>query len=331
MSVSSTPQLATPEEVLRFLGSARVVALDLETTGLSALTDRVRLLAMHDGRRSIVMDCFAYPLGSVLDALKDKILVIFNAMFDLGFLWQAGLKDLPETVDLYVLAQLCVAGEGEHGFPSLSLASCCYRWLQGMLLDKGCQRSDWSGVLSAEQIEYAHRDVQVMHPLMQALDAEITKSGLQRCADIEMRAVRAFTWLAQSGVPFDVEAWTSLARKAASEVQRLEAQLDAGAPGKGEAGLFGHQEKWNWNSPDQVTEVFERLGFSISTTADAQLALIDDPIAVLLRQHREQAQLVKMYGGNWLAGAMIRDGRVYPGWRQIGAATGRSACAHPNM
>ncbi|MCC6421062.1 MAG: bifunctional 3'-5' exonuclease/DNA polymerase, partial [Gemmataceae bacterium] len=42
-------------------------------------------------------------------------------------------------------------------------------------------------------------------------------------------------------------------------------------------------------------------------------------------------QLVKMYGGNWLAGAMIRDGRVYPGWRQIGAATGRSACAHPNM
>ncbi|MCC6419520.1 MAG: hypothetical protein IT429_14905, partial [Gemmataceae bacterium] len=328
---TATTTLSPPAEVLRLLGSAQVVALDLETTSLSPLDGKIRLLSLNDGRRSVIMDCFENPIAQVLPALKDKILVCHNALFDLGWLYRAGLTDLPEAVCTYLLAQLCTAGEGDHGFPSLSLASCCYRWLDGMIVDKGNQRSDWSGTLTPEQIEYAARDTEVLPPLLRRLGEEIDRAGLAKVADIELRALPAFVWMSQSGVPFDTEAWIGLAKKAADEVRRLSGELDAAAPPRGQAGLFGHTEIWNWNSPDQVTEVFRLLGVPLSTTADAQLALIDHPVATLLRQHREQAQLVKMYGGNWLAGAMIRDGRVYPGWRQIGAATGRSACAHPNM
>lgn len=322
--------LSTPADVLALLEHAGVISLDLETTGLDPAASRVRLLSIGGGNRTLVMDCFEHDVRQVLPALSGKIVVAHNGAFDLGFLWEAGMHDLPETICTMTLAQLLTAGEGGHGFGPCGLASCALRWL-GRQIPKDLQTSDWSGPRSAEQVEYARRDAAVLIPLLRAMNDHLTRDHLQRVAEVECRALRAFVWMARSGLPFDRRAWLALADKAASEKARLAGELDATAPPKGEAGLFGHHEQWNWDSPQQVKEVLGLAGEDVDTTCDAQLALLDGPLPALIRRHREQSQLVKMYGPNWLASATLRDDRVYPGWRQIGAASGRTSCERPNM
>ncbi len=337
-AATTTPALAAPADVLRLLESAHVVALDCETCGpegrgmdgaLDPRRGRVRLLSVSAGRRALVLDAFAHDLRQVLPALAGKVLVAHNAAFDLGFLWQAGMHNLPETVCTYLIAQLLTAGEGEHGFTSCSLASCVHRHLQRHL-PKEMQASDWSGPLSAEQVEYARRDAEVLPPLLTMMSDAVNKDGLQRAAAVELRCLPAWVWMTQSGVPFDRPAWEALARQAATRKAALGEQLDRLAPQKGQDGLFGPVEHWNWDSPQQVQEVLALLGFPVTTTADAQLALLEHPFADALREHRHASQLVKMYGANWLANASIIDGRLYPGWRQIGTVTGRTSGESPN-
>jgi hypothetical protein len=147
----------------------------------------------------------------------------------------------------------------------------------------------------------------VLVPLLYRLNAEVERAGLQRAADVELRALPAFVWLQQSGVPFDRPAWEALEATAAAKKAALAGQLTALAPVKGQDGLFGHLEEWNWDSPKQVAEVFDMLGVPlgvevrdqfVETTNDAALALCTHPLADLLRDHRHQSQLVKMYGPN---------------------------------
>jgi len=233
----------------------------------------------------------------------------------------------PETVCTFLLAQLVTAGEGNHGFPPLNLGACCGRWLERSL-DKELQKSDFSGPLTPEQIAYARADVEVLPPLFQALQRELEKGGLYPVSEIELRALPAFVWLAQSGVPLDTDAWRALAGQAKARVKDLEKRLDAQAPGK-PGQLFSGS--WNWASPQQVTEVLRGLGFNVDASHDAQLAAVPHPIAKLIREHREASQLVKMYGSSWLAGAEVEGERVYPGWKQIGSAAGRTSCERPNM
>src|SRR5215211_2098666 len=47
------------DEVIEVLQRVDTVALDLETTGLSPVEDRVRLLSLHAGERTYLLDCFA--------------------------------------------------------------------------------------------------------------------------------------------------------------------------------------------------------------------------------------------------------------------------------
>ena len=332
MTDTAAPALAEPADVRRLIDGAGLLGLDLETTGLNPRRDRVRLLSLHDGRRGLVMDCFAHDVRQLLPALKGRILLCHHAAFDLGWLWHLGLRDLPETVCTFILAQLLTAGEDyDRGFSRCGLAACCKRWLSKDL-NKELQQSDFSGQLSAEQIAYAKLDAEVLPPLFTAMAEEIRKADLTAVSEVELRCLPAWIWLSQSGAPFDQQAWLGLAHQAAQNKDRLAQQLDSLAPDRAGRDLFGQPfEAWNWDSPQQVQEVLGQQGFDVATTADAQLALLPGDFAARMRDYRGESQLLKTHGTNWLEKTEIVDSRVFADWRQIGTVTGRTACREPNL
>jgi DNA polymerase-1 len=193
-------------------------------------------------------------------------------------------------------------------------------------LDKTLQQSSFAGTLTPEQIVYARKDAEVLIPLMMSLGRSIDREGLTRACEVEMQALPAFVWLSQSGVPFDRPAWKALADQAATESASLVQHLDHDAP-KRPGEFFS---SWNWGSPVQVKEVLALLGWDIDTSCDAQLALINHPFAELIRRHRSASKRLTTYGHDWLD-HVASDGRVYPNWRQLGAASGRTSCQTPNM
>jgi DNA polymerase-1 len=306
------------------VGQSERVGLDLETTGLDPRTDRVRLLSLATDSGTFLVDCFAVDPKPLFKGLANVELVGHNLAFDLAFLARMGFTP-GRVCDTMLASQVLDAGTMpvlRHG-----LADAAERHL-GERLSKDERLSDWSGALTPAQIKYAADDVTITVRLTGVLGTKLKADKLAPVIGLENRTLLGVVWMSAAGVGFDRPAWGALATEAEAEVARLTDMLNELAPGG--KNLFGSDAR-NWNSPEQVKGAFAALGLTLEATDDATLANVDHPLAVALRDHRAAAKLVGTYGRAWLE-HVAADGRVYAGWRQIGAErTGRMSCKEPNL
>ena len=334
---SGTDLLTKSEDVpalVEEIEAAEVVALDLETTGLDPRRHEARLLSVAAGRGAWVLDLSKCNSMPVLEALWKKTLVIHNAAFDLAFLHELGYEHEGEVVDTMLLSQLLYAGlkektaNGKQAAVRHSLVDVCRREL-GTGLDKSHQEDEWAGELSPEMVEYAARDAEVLVALHRKLLGKIEKAKLSRVLQIEQRAQHGILWMTRSGLPFDEARWLELAEEAKKEAARLDERLQEVAP------PHPDEKRWNWNSPQQVKRALSILGVSADNTRDETLAGLDNPFVRLLREYRKKNGVATRHGKKWLYSKdgteRVIDERLYPSWKQIGAATGRMACAEPNL
>jgi DNA polymerase I len=275
------------------------------------------------------VDCRNVDPAGLFPILAETTVVAHNALFDLGFLSSLGFVP-GKVADTMILSQLLYAGSKveplKRGQTSHSLDSVVEREL-GLELDKTHQSSDWGGTLTPEMIEYAARDVEVLLPLYEALEAKIEKAGLTYVAEIEHRALPAVVWMSGAGVPIDADGWKNHARKSEADAARLKDELGVLAPEHPDG------KEWNFGSHHQVRNVAKLLGVDLPDTKDETLAFYakEHEFLSALRDYRKAAKLASTYGVGWLESGYYRDGRVHASWRQLRAATGRMACDHPNL
>jgi DNA polymerase I len=327
--------LTTPAEVeavVSALLAGPALGLDTETTGLDPLRDRLRLVQLATPTHTYLLDCFQCDprvLARVLDQAPQ--LVGHNLKFDLRFLMAAGL-DVPDgarLLDTMLAAQLLGAGTEDGYLNRCALAPVVERVL-GQTLDKGEQRSDWSGPLDDAQYAYAARDAAILLPLAEHLDAALAAADLITIAEVEMRALPAVAWLEQTGAPFDAEAWADLSDAAVAEQIRLEYELTALT---GTENLFG-EGTINWASPAKVLGLLQARGHGIDDTTEATLLALADqePLARLLLAHREANRKASVYGIEMAAKYVSpRTGRIHADYLQLGSRAGRMSCQRPNL
>jgi DNA polymerase-1 len=324
--VRSAEELAA---VLPALIAAGTLGVDCETTGLDPLADRLRLIQLATPERVVVVDCFSVDPAPLAEVFARTTLAGHNLAFDLRFLMGSGLPvpNGERLFDTMLASQVLHSGQPEPR-GTHTLAAVVERTL-GRTLDKTLQVSDWSGTLSEAQLAYAADDAAVLLPLVERQRAALRAADLERTAAIEMRALPALVWLAQSGAPFDGARWTALADGALAEQQRLEAELTRLS---GTADMFGYSSV-NWDSTDQVAKLLRRRGHQVTSTNEhvLQRLVADEPIAVLLLQYREASRKTSAYGADFLRHVHPATGRIHAGYQQIGASSGRMACGNPNL
>jgi DNA polymerase-1 len=230
------------------------------------------------------------------------------------------------------LSQLLHAGAEvpplSKGLASHALDAVCQREL-GVELDKSHQKDDWEEELTPEMVDYAARDAEVLVLLHRRLLEEIENANLSRTLETERRALPAILWMTHAGVPLDEARWLDLAKGAKNEADQIGARLrDMIHP-------HPSGKEWNWNSAPQVKEALAAFGIHPLDTRDETLAQYDHEFAGLLRDYRKKSKLASSYGEKWLhrkdGSRQVVDDRIYPSWKQIGAATGRMACSDPNL
>ena len=191
-------------------------------------------------------------------------------------------------------------------------------------MDKEQQKAKWDGELTDEMLIYAAKDAKVLVPLQEKLAAKVEDEDLKRVTEIEHRALLAIIWMANAGVPFDVEGWRKYLEQVEEEKNRLGLELKRLAPDHPEG------KEWNWNSHRQIHKAFGLLGIDLPNTKEETLSRCNRPLARALLQYRKTSKILSTYGPSLLE-KVEDDCRIYPSWWQIGAGTGRMACSNPNL
>lgn len=292
--------------------------------------------------------CF---LQSVLDDPK-VMWCGHNLKFEIKFLWICGFV-LPGTFfDTFLGNKLIRAGLAAYKNRNSLKAVCAD--LLGLEVDKTEQTSDWSAPeLSTEQLEYAEADVTVMLPLVPKLTNELIgrkllsrdlRSGI---AALEFECLRPFARMELNGMKLDVQGWNELLHKYRPI---LEDQANE---------VLGHipDVYWQYSLADEeappvptvtignakyLTKVLQSMnvpdplnkGELLSSTDDKVLSQLPSgtyPLVDAIMKWRKTKKLVESYLETLPAKINPATNRIHADFKQIGADSGRSALANPNL
>jgi DNA adenine methylase len=205
----------------------------------------------------------------------------------------------------------------------------------GIVMDKGLQKSDWSTAsLSLAQLQYAANDAAILLPLFQVLEGKLKTANLIETVELECACLPAVVWLAQGGVVIDRQRWQALAEKTSAKLQEIDAELHRLAPPKPPKPPKPRARKppeppvWNFGSNPQKLQIFKALGIHLPNVQKETLAQVDHPLAHAMQNRGSVSMLASTFGLNVLEN-ISADGRLYPGWHQIGTVTGRMSASAP--
>lgn len=352
-------------ENLSCLDDAEIIAFDTETTGLRPVSGGLRLLQMTAERCPVVvLDLWELDeegLGVLRKwcGARPRTWVAHNATFDLGWL-QVYDIELKGKVHCTMLAsRLCSNGEVglRHG-----LAPVAERYLK-IAVSKEQQASNWgAAVLSAEQIAYAAKDVEVLMQLYPLLMERLKKGELLTAYRIECDALAPIAHMQRTGLPFNREKLVALQIDYEQQIAELGVkfveQLDAAMPEedklpRDEDGSFNLRAKaegsvrlgtkrsagFNLNSPSQLVKKFtvllgtapveEKTGKPSASTAALRTYAADHAVIQLYLAWKKAEKRRQMVCA--LLEHQEEDGFIRSGYMQLGADTGRMSCRVPNL
>ena len=340
----------------------RFLALDVETTGLSAACDGLRTVQFADGE-SAAMVVFdrpvpAHALVVMSDFLRGRRVVVHNARFEGSWLRQAGIDlVLDDTILLFsaVRGTRSPKGDKRTGGGRVSLAALAAMVL-GETLDKSEQVSDWAAAtLSASQLAYVVNDPIVTHRIWEALRTELHRKSRQHGVDIaagydDLRFSAAMAHaMERAGISFDVAAHQAWIARKQEPVAAIEAHLAAIDPALTPACIASgvqldrlfRQRLESYVAKDRrpallawpKTEKTRRLSFgredlaAVLTTVrlqDAERQLVE-----ALYTRAEQVRGLATFGAAF--SSHVVDGRLHGQLHAGGAVTGRYTSTDPNL
>lgn len=323
------------EQIIQPFLDSEIIAIDTETTGLDAHTDRIRLMQLAIPNHSVLLiDLVAlseYTHSLVLPILQSDALKVFhNGKFDLKFFKIAGIHVKEPFFDTMLASQLLDAGlEGvDH-----SLEAVATRYIE-VSLNKTEQISNWSkALLSENQLEYAARDAAILLPLCAAMTDKLSANGLLEVAEIEFAALPAFVEMELAGIKLDLTKWNNLRNIYENTSERLKQKLLMALSIKADLPLFQLAETINLNSPKQVLVAFNSLGIKATNTSASHLTIwaATHSVVSTFLEYRTTTKALSTYIKKLPQYLHPHTMRLHPNYFQLGADTGRASCAHPPL
>lgn len=303
----------------------KVIAYDSETTSLKTFKGEIFAMQIGTGENNYLFDIETVDIQLVIDLIRDKVLVIQNAKFDLGWLYKYGY--FPWKVrDTFLASKILHNGlvTVRHGFGDLMEREL------GIQYDKSEQKNIAKIKLSTQKaIQYCFNDVDKLLELDKALNKKIIEGGYLEAYQLHRRHIRALAYMEQCGVPINEALWDSKIVNDKNElkvkekiVQKYiydnlpkfrEPQLD----------LFTSNTDISVKitSPKQMIPVFKELEINVldgegkeSTAEDVVSKTKHDFVPIWL-DYKSISHDVTTFGENFKPS--IHDGRLYTNYKPI--------------
>lgn len=331
--------IRSPEQLVPHMGcllEAGVIAVDTETTGLDPHGDRLRLVQIAAGCGPVLLlDCFSFLPGGLpqlMEILSSGAVKVFqNAKFDLQFFMKQGIAVRLPLFDTMLAAQLLRTSGGPG---RVNLAELSRHYLNEEL-PKEEQKSDWSGELRPEQLQYAARDAGVLLKLRDAMAPLLRENRLAEVARLEFACVRAVAQMEYHGIHLNLAKWDALRVKTEAERDAALESLYAytGRP-MVQMSLFdaGVSLGQNLDSNKQVLSLFQQNGIVVEDTSRHSLVpYLSHPLVAALLEYRRASKALSTFLLPLPQMVHPETHRLHPHYGQDGAWSGRMSCGGPNI
>lgn len=316
--------------------NASVIAIDTETTGLDPHISKIRLIQLATEEKPVlVIDCATFlPEGLPIlrELLSTKAVKVFqNAKFDLQFLLALGIPPPVALFDTMLAAQLLRTSEGPQRVGLDELV----RHYLGENISKDNQMSDWSGVLTREQLEYAAKDAEVLLQLRLKMLTLIKQNNLVEVARQEFACVRAIAQVEYNGINLELSRWNELRGKIEQEQQLwLEKLYEYTGHPTVQMSFFDEKilSSINLDSNKQILNLLNKYGIPVANTSRHALApYSQNPLVQTITEYRRTTKLLSTFLYSMPQQIHPVTGRLHPKYSQIGSWSGRMSCGGPNI
>jgi DNA polymerase I len=349
-------------EHLHTLFNATTVAFDCETTGLQPVYGGLRLLQLAAlDRMPVVIDCWDLEDHHWQD-LEDffsikRYWLAHNAVFDLGWLQEHEIYPEGEVLCTMLASRILT-----NGLPNLKhgLQHVVKRYLK-LEISKEEQKSDWTGDLTHNQLDYAAYDVELLTQLDGPINQRMAEGNLHKAWFLECKALPTMAQLWRTGMPFQRDELEQLHQDLAADHERLgEAFIDTLDEALPEGkklprdpdGTFNLRSKpegsvregtkkqagFNLNSPKQLLDVFTTLIGAVPVDNTGKPSASRAALREYVGDHRVVAEYLawkRVEKRRQMVEALLKHlgstGFIKASYMQLGADTGRMSCIGPNL
>jgi len=317
--------------------NARVIAVDLETTGLDPHVHRVRLIQFAAaGIPVVVIDGFTFLTEDGVRVLKEvlatpAVKLFQNAKFDLQFLM--ALNCCPSPLFDTMLAGRLLYMPGMPRRVNLETLAGAYL---DEKLDKEEQKGDWAGPsLTAAQIRYAAKDAEILQRLRKVMIPRLIEADMKEIAEIEFACARAIALIEFYGIHLDTVRWSALTQKTMAERdQALDRLYEYTGRPVAQTTLWGEDRMMGFNLDSNATilGLLHRHGIPApATSKNALYPYRDHPLVQAVSAYRKASKAIGAILSPFLASVHSVTGRLHPQYGQIAANSGRMSCGNPNI
>lgn len=323
------------EESLNLLTPLKLVGLDTETSGINCHECELLSIQLGCPDFQVVIDCITVDILFYKEYLerKDITFILWNARFDLKFLFKHGIVPyhvwdgfLAEKIlwlgyptvlspeiwerikeDRYEFVPPSKKGNTGSYVLFMSLESAAKRYL-GKRLNKSIRgQIIWRG-LSEAVIRYSAEDIEYLEPIMNIQLNLLKEKGLDTAIKYSNRFIFPIAYMEFCGVRVSIEKWEEKIRKDQIKVNKSLQELNKwfienfpeskyivrDLQGDLFSG-FNTEPKvtLNWNSTKQVIPIFKHFGVDVEVVKDGEDKESLD--AKVLKPQSHKCSLVPLY------------------------------------
>lgn len=243
------------------------IAVDTEDTGLEARKHDMFCIQIGTGSDNYLIKMYddEYSFYDVIPYIENRILVLHNALFDLGFFYKYNF--IPEVVRDTMLSSKILYNGDEENIRN-DFGSVMYREL-GIKYDKTEQKNISQVKLSTpSSIAYCFQDVDRLVELHDVMYEKIIEGGYEETYLLHCNYIKALAYIEQCGLAISSEKWKEKMKEdlknASIWKKKIEEYIYNNIPQyrEGQLSLFDteHRITCSVTSPIQMIKIFHILG-----------------------------------------------------------------------